>query len=71
MLPREVSNGLGRGDGAPVLDGAASMLVMALPAEVELALSDVVVVVELAGSVGVAANGTAVKSNGSALSCLC
>jgi hypothetical protein len=44
LLPREVSKGLGRGDGAPVLEEAVSMLAVALLVAVELALSVIVFV---------------------------
>lgn len=44
LLPREVSNGLGRGDGAPVLEVAVSMLDVEFPVDVALALSVIVFV---------------------------
>lgn len=50
LLPREVSNGLGRDEGLPVLDVAVSMLVVELPMVVALALL-VIVFVGVATSV--------------------
>lgn len=51
LLPREVSNGLGRGEGLPVLlDVAVSMLAVELPVAVALALL-VIVFVGVATSV--------------------
>ena len=50
LLPREVSNGLGRGDEGPAVDEAVSMLPealpvnVALPVDVALALSVIVFV---------------------------
>jgi hypothetical protein len=50
LLPREVSNALGRGDGAPVLDVAVSILFVELLVDVAFAVS-VIVFVGVATSV--------------------